>query len=97
MKTILFTATALSLTGAALANGNEWSALDREVEALASSLVDNHDGIQISGYADIWYRNQADSKYAKRLVTRTTITARPTTPGTPPMRAGSESTTPASC
>jgi hypothetical protein len=65
MKTILFSAAALSFTGAALANGGEWSALDREVEALASSLVDTHDGIQISGYADIWYRNQADSKYAK--------------------------------
>ena len=49
MKTILFTATALSLTGAALANGNEWSALDREVETLASSLVDNHEGMSFSG------------------------------------------------
>ncbi|MDA0947561.1 MAG: hypothetical protein O2799_03535, partial [Planctomycetota bacterium] len=60
MKTILFTATALSLTGAAMANGSEWSALDREVETLASSLVDNHEGINFSGYADIWYVNASD-------------------------------------
>ena len=55
MKTFLFSVTAISLTGAALANGNEWSALDREVETLASSLVDNHEGITIGGYVDIWY------------------------------------------
>ena len=64
MKTILFTATALSLTGAALANGNEWSALDREVETLASSLVDNHEGMSFSGYADIWYVNNSDNDVA---------------------------------
>ena len=61
MKTILFTATALSLTGAAMANGSEWSALDREVETLASSLVDNHEGMSFSGYADIWYTNDSDN------------------------------------
>jgi len=64
MKTILFTATALSLTGAALANGNEWSALDREVETLASSLVDNHEGMSFSGYADIWYNHVSDIDFA---------------------------------
>jgi hypothetical protein len=61
MKTILFSAAALSFTGAALANGGEWSALDREVETLASSLVDNHEGIAFSGYADIWYVNNSDT------------------------------------
>lgn len=61
MKTILFSAAALSFTGAALANGGEWSALDREVETLASSLVDNHEGISFTGYADIWYVNNSDT------------------------------------
>jgi len=61
MKTILFSAAALSFTGAAMANGGEWSALDREVETLASSLVDNHEGIAFSGYADIWYVNNSDT------------------------------------
>ena len=64
MKTILFTATALGLTGAAMANGSEWSALDREVETLASSLVDNHEGMSFSGYADIWYVNNSDNDVA---------------------------------
>jgi hypothetical protein len=57
MKTILFSAAALSFTGAALANGGEWSALAREVETLASSRVANPAGINFSGYADIWYQN----------------------------------------
>ena len=64
MKTILFTATALGLTGAAMANGSEWSALDREVETLASSLVDNHEGMSFSGYADIWYNHVSDIDFA---------------------------------
>jgi hypothetical protein len=64
MKTILFSAAALSFTGAALANGGEWSALDREVETLASSLVDNHEGIAFSGYADIYYNNESDADTA---------------------------------
>ena len=64
MKTILFTATALGLTGAAMANGSEWSALDREVETLASSLVDNHEGMSFSGYADIWYNHVSDLDFA---------------------------------
>jgi hypothetical protein len=75
MKTILFTATALSLTGAALANGNEWSALDREVETLASSLVDNHEGMSFSGYADIWYLNNGDSDASGFLINNARIMA----------------------
>ena len=75
MKTILFTATALGLTGAAMANGSEWSALDREVETLASSLVDNHEGMSFSGYADIWYNHVSDLDFANFGVNNARIMA----------------------
>jgi hypothetical protein len=75
MKTILFTATALGLTGAAMANGSEWSALDREVETLASSLVDNHEGMSFSGYADIWYNHVSDIDFANFGVNNARIMA----------------------
>jgi hypothetical protein len=75
MKTILFSAAALSFTGAALANGGEWSALDREVETLASSLVDNHEGIAFSGYADIWYLNSGDDDVSGFLINNARIMA----------------------
>lgn len=61
MKKFIFSAAALSLTGAALANGNEWSALDREVEALTSNLVTAREGISFGAYADVWYTNNSDS------------------------------------
>jgi hypothetical protein len=74
MKTILFSAAALSFTGAAMANGGEWSALDREVETLTSSLAQG-EGIAFSGYADIWYNHVSDIDFANFGVNNARIMA----------------------
>jgi hypothetical protein len=58
-----------------MANGSEWSALDREVETLASSLVDNHEGMSFSGYADIWYNHVSDIDFANFGVNNARIMA----------------------
>jgi hypothetical protein len=74
MKTILFSAAALSFTGAAMANGGEWSALDREVETLTSSLAQG-EGMTFSGYADIWYNHVSDIDFANFGVNNARIMA----------------------
>jgi hypothetical protein len=55
MKTIIFCATALTMTGATMAAGSDWTTLDREVEALSSSLSPQGGGVAISGYLDLGY------------------------------------------
>jgi hypothetical protein len=60
MKTIIFCATALTMTGATLAAGSDWTALDREVEALSSSLAPQGGGVAIGGYINIFYINSSD-------------------------------------
>ena len=61
MKTIIFCATALTMTGATLAAGSDWTALDREVEALSSSLAPQGGGVAIGGYLDLLYTNNSDT------------------------------------
>jgi hypothetical protein len=60
MKTIIFCATALTMTGATLAAGSDWTALDREVEALSSSLAPQGGGVAIGGYVNFNYNNSDD-------------------------------------
>jgi len=60
MKTIIFCATALTMTGATLAAGSDWTALDREVEAQSSSLAPQGGGVAIGGYINIFYGNSSD-------------------------------------
>ncbi|HIL38082.1 MAG TPA: hypothetical protein EYG26_11450, partial [Planctomycetes bacterium] len=60
MKTIIFCATALTMTGATMAAGSDWTALDREVEALSSSLAPQGGGVAIGGYINIFYANSSD-------------------------------------
>lgn len=61
MKTIIFCATALTMTGATMAAGSDWTALDREVEALSSSLSPQGGGVAIGGYLDLGYTNNSDT------------------------------------
>lgn len=62
MKTLIFSAAALTLTSAALAGDNDWSALDLEVEALASSLQgESGGGLTITGFIDAYFNNSGDN------------------------------------
>lgn len=61
MKTIIFCATALTMTGATMAAGSDWTTLDREVEALSSSLSPQGGGVAIGGYLDLGYTNNSDT------------------------------------
>lgn len=61
MKTIIFCATALTMTGATMAAGSDWTTLDREVEALSSSLSPQGGGVAIGGYLDLGYTNNSDN------------------------------------
>lgn len=65
MKTIIFCATALTMTGATLAAGSDWTALDREVEALSSSLAPQGGGVAIGGYIDLLYTNNSDADLSR--------------------------------
>jgi len=44
-----------------MAAGSDWTTLDREVEALSSSLAPQGGGVAIGGYLDLGYTNNGDS------------------------------------
>jgi len=60
MKTLIYSAAALSLTSFALANDSDWSAYDLEAEALASSLQDDNGGVGITGFIDTYFNHSGD-------------------------------------
>lgn len=59
MKTLILSATALSLTGAASAN--DWSAIDLDLEAMASGLQEGGGGATISGVVDAYINQSGDA------------------------------------
>tara|TARA_R110002126_G_scaffold25583_3_gene87464 strand:+ start:10482 stop:11573 length:1092 start_codon:yes stop_codon:yes gene_type:complete len=61
MKTLIYSAAALSLTSFALANDSDWSAFDLEAEALASSLQDDNTTPSITGFIDTYFNNTGDN------------------------------------
>jgi len=48
-----------------MAAGSDWTALDREVEALSSSLAPQGGGVAIGGYIDLGYTNNSDANTSR--------------------------------
>ena len=60
MKLLTIGAAALALSGFAVASDTDYSSLDRDIEALVSGRLAENAGPNISGYAQVRYRNSSD-------------------------------------